>query len=155
MNRNEIQSLLHHRDPYLMIDRVDQMNEENIDAVKVHSGNEFYVKGHFPNAPVVPGAMIQEMCTQAAGILITKHHSPVENYDSEKTKGWALGVLRKVNYAKFKSITKADSDININVKLIENVDNLFTFKATVKQSNETKAQISFNLANISDDHLTN
>jgi 3-hydroxyacyl-[acyl-carrier-protein] dehydratase len=99
MNIDEVKVLLHHREPYLMVDRIDALTCHAVTGVKSHRGDEAHLAGHFPGAPVVPGAMLQELCTQSAGALITKFYSPVENYDSEKTKGHALGVLAKVAYA--------------------------------------------------------
>jgi 3-hydroxyacyl-[acyl-carrier-protein] dehydratase len=147
----EIKKLLHHREPYLMVSEIISDKEDFIETVKTPQANEGYVLGHFPGAPVVPGAMLQEICTQSAGILITKYHSPVPNYDSEKTKGWALGVLNKIEFAKFLSIVKPTSSISAKVKLIAKQDNLFKFRAKVYQDEQLKAKINFNLVNISDE----
>ena len=88
-SKADIQKLLHHRDPYLLIDEVLEISETGITSIKtVNLENDFYLKGHFPNAPVVPGAMMQEMTTQSAGLLMTHFFSPIKNYDSESTKGF-------------------------------------------------------------------
>lgn len=150
LKKAQIENILHQRDPYLMVDEVLELNETMIETQKNHTGHEPYVKGHFPGMPVVPGAMLQEMCTQSAGILITKFYSPVENYNSQTTKDWALGVLKKVHYAKFLSIVKPEKAIFIKVELEQKVDDLFKFRALVTQDNEVKAKLSFNLVNISD-----
>lgn len=153
LKTDDIKTILHQATPYLLVDEVSFVDENKIKVIKNHSGDEFYVKGHFPSAPVVPGAMLQEMSTQAAGILITRFHSPVENYNSLTTKGWALGVLKKVNYAKFFSMTSPSRPIQIEVYLDSKVDNLFSFTAKITQDGEKKAILSFKLANISDKHL--
>lgn len=153
MLSTDIQKLLHHRPPYLMLDKVLELNSDSIKAQKTHVLTEGHIAGHFPGAPVVPGAMLQEMCTQAAGVLITKYHSPVANYNSGTTKGWALGVLNKVEYAKYLSIVKPNIPVQVEVRLIERLDQLFKFKANVLQNNEVKAKLKFNLMNISDSFL--
>lgn len=153
MNTSDITELLHQREPYLMVSEITECDQKKIKAKKIFSGEEFFLKGHFPDAPVVPGAMIQEFCTQSAGILISKYHSPVENYNSKSTKGHALGVLRKVNYAKFISIVKPTDFIECEVELEEKIENLFHFKARVIQNSQVMAKIGFTLTNISDDHL--
>lgn len=150
----EINNILHQRAPYLMVDKVIELDNKRIRAIKIHHGEEGHVRGHFPGAPIVPGAMLQEICTQSAGILITKFYSPVENYHSKKTKGWALGVLNRVNYAKFLKITKPSLPIEAQVELIDHNENLFKFKGKVFQANELMAKFSFNLVNISDEYLT-
>lgn len=154
MNQLQIQELLHQRAPYLMVSQVKKITDNEIQSLKIFSGDEFFIKGHFPGAPVVPGAMIQELCTQSAGILITKLHSPVDNYSSSKTKGWALGVLSKVNGAKYIGIVRPKGELNATIQLIDKLDNLFKFSAKVYQNNELKAKLSFNLVNISDDYIT-
>ena len=65
MNKAEITELLHHRAPYLMVDEVSEISEKEIKTQKLYS-EEFFVPGHFPGASVVPGAMLQEFCTQSA-----------------------------------------------------------------------------------------
>jgi 3-hydroxyacyl-[acyl-carrier-protein] dehydratase len=74
---NIIEQKLHHRSPYLMIDKIIDSSTDMIRTQKIPNLNEFYLQGHFPNSPVVPGAMMQEMTTQSAGLLITLFHSPV------------------------------------------------------------------------------
>lgn len=150
MNKEEIKTILHQRYDYLMVDEVAVIDTHYIEAIKSHTGNEMHIKGHFPGLPVVPGAMLQEFCTQSAGIMITKFHSPIANYHSEKTKGYALGVLNKIEYAKFLGFTKPHLPITAQIKLVETHDNLFKFNAKVFQDKELKAKLKFNLVNISD-----
>lgn len=153
MKETEITKLLHHRAPYLLVSSVIEHSKSNIETTKSFSGDEFFLQGHFPGAPIVPGAMIQEFCTQSAGILLTKYHCPVEDYDSEVTKGHAIGVLNKVEFAKYLSIVKPVSPINAKIELISSESNLFKFKAKVFQDGTLKAKLLFNLVNISDDYL--
>lgn len=155
LNKNEILTTLHHRPPYLMVDEVEMVNETKIIAIKHPLLEEHYIQGHFPGAHVVPGAMMQEMSSQAAGILLTKFHSPVENYNSETTKGHALGVLKKVNWAKYKNFAKPGTPIRIEVELKEKVDNLFEFQATLSSDGKWIMKNSFQLINISDAPLLN
>ena len=153
MEINEIKKLLHHREPYLMVSKVGEFTHESIHSFCVHRGDEAHLKGHFPGTPVVPGAMIQEFCTQSAGILLTQFHSPVKDYNSETTKGFAIGVLNKVEFAKYLDIVKPDIEMEAKVDLVEAELNLFKFKARVYQSGKLKAKINFNLVNISDAYL--
>lgn len=153
MDSELIKKYLHHRDPYLMISAIESIDSNSIIISKIHQGTEGHIQGHFPGAPVVPGAMLQEICTQAAGIIIAKYYSPVPNYDSDKTKGYALGVLKSVRYAKYKGIVKPDRIIKAEVKLVDNLGEIFQFKANVYQDAKNKASLMFTLVNISDSHL--
>lgn len=150
-----IQKRLHHRPPYLMVDEVIEHSNTKIHARKNNSLKDEYIKGHFPNAMVVPGAMMQEMATQTAGLLIAEYYSPVSDYDSEKTKGHALGVLRAVHHAKYKKFVKPNQTLDIKVELVEHLDNLFRFKAHIEVENALAASLEFSLINISDEQLLN
>lgn len=136
-----------------MIDEVITHSREKLHARKTPQLSEYYLMGHFPGAPVVPGAMLQEMTTEAAGLLIAEHFSPVEDYDSEKTKGYALGVLRAVHGAKFKSFARPNDELDIHVQLLENIDNAFRFKAYIEHLGVKIMSNEFTLINISEDKL--
>ena len=69
----QIMSLLPHRYPFLMIDRVVDYSitdeHKTLRAIKNVSFNEPYFQGHFPNKPVLPGVLILEAMAQATGVL--------------------------------------------------------------------------------------
>ncbi len=65
-----IQDLLPHRYPFLLIDRVEVLEEDSVVALKNVTANEPYFQGHFPGYPVMPGVLIVEAMAQAAGILV-------------------------------------------------------------------------------------
>ena len=70
---NEIQTLLPHRFPFLLVDRVlAYVPGESITAIKNVTINEPFFPGHFPGAPVMPGMLILEALAQAGGILVSK-----------------------------------------------------------------------------------
>lgn len=70
MDVNEIREYLPHRYPFLLVDRVLEINPgESIVAIKNVTVNEPFFNGHFPEHPVMPGVLIVEAMAQAAGIL--------------------------------------------------------------------------------------
>ena len=70
MEINEIRKYLPHRYPFLLVDRVVELNlGESIVAYKNLTINEPYFDGHFPEKPVFPGVLLVEAMAQAAGIL--------------------------------------------------------------------------------------
>ena len=70
MDINEIRKYLPHRYPFLLVDRVVELNSgESIVAYKNLSVNESYFNGHFPDNPIFPGVLLVEAMAQAAGIL--------------------------------------------------------------------------------------
>ncbi len=73
LNVEEIKSLIPHRYPFLMLDRVVELKEgESIKAYKNISINEEYFQGHFPGTAILPGALIMEALAQAACVLLKK-----------------------------------------------------------------------------------
>ena len=144
---------LHHRPPYLLIHKVLTHQPSDLTAICETNGEEFFLKGHFPGTPIVPGAIMQEMTTQAAGLLISEHFSPVADYDSEKTKGWALGVLRAVHHAKYKRFARPGEKLEIKVELIDRLDHSFRFKGKIVVGSETVMKNEFTLINISEEKL--
>lgn len=149
----DLRKLLHHRKPYLMIDEVVDHSPTFIQTIKVPKAEEFYLQGHFPHVPVVPGAMMQEMATQSAGVLITQYYSPVPDYDSEKTKGHALGVLRAVHLAKFKSFARPEDVLKISVHLTDRLETSFRFKAVIESGDTKIMYLEFTLVNIEESKL--
>ncbi len=70
MDVNEIREYLPHRYPFLLVDRVLELEKgESIVAIKNVTVNEPFFNGHFPDHPVMPGVLIVEAMAQAAGIL--------------------------------------------------------------------------------------
>lgn len=148
-----IQKRLHHRPPFLVIDEVIEASPERIYVRKTPLPEEHYLQGHFPGTPVVPGSMMQEMTTQAAGLLITEFYSPIPDYDSETSKGYALGVLRSVHFAKYKKFARPHEILDIKAELILRVENSFRFKGFIEVNGEKIMSNEFTLINISEEQL--
>jgi 3-hydroxyacyl-[acyl-carrier-protein] dehydratase len=74
MNREEIKSFLPHREPMLLVDEINVVQEKNGDFVAQAfyyvTGNEFFLDGHFPNKPVVPGVILCEIMGQSSSMLM-------------------------------------------------------------------------------------
>lgn len=75
MDIDQIMQLLPHRYPFLMIDRVDEVEPgERAVAIKCVSVNEPQFQGHFPQTPIMPGVLITEAFAQTAGIVALSAH---------------------------------------------------------------------------------
>jgi 3-hydroxyacyl-[acyl-carrier-protein] dehydratase len=95
---NQILNILPHRYPFLLVDRVLEMDLERgfILAQKNVTINEAFFQGHFPGTPIMPGVLILEALAQAGGILVH-----LKGSDKEK-----IAVLLNVNHAKFRQPVK-------------------------------------------------
>ena len=92
-NAKDIEKILPHRYPFLLVDRILEINlEENeIIGLKNVTGNEPFFQGHFPGAPIMPGVLILEALAQTGGVLVHQ-----KGYDKK------IAVLLNVTGAKFR-----------------------------------------------------
>jgi len=89
----EIQKILPHRFPFLLIDRVVEMEEGKfIDAYKNVSISENVFQGHFPGHPIYPGVMIVEGMAQAGGILAFKSMSEEDQADIDNKVVYFMSI---------------------------------------------------------------
>ena len=72
MDVNEIRQILPHRYPFLLVDRILELEPERIVGIKNVTVNEPFFNGHFPEFPVMPGVLIVEAMAQTAGVLVLK-----------------------------------------------------------------------------------
>ncbi|MBN1405646.1 MAG: UDP-3-O-[3-hydroxymyristoyl] N-acetylglucosamine deacetylase [Candidatus Omnitrophica bacterium] len=70
MNKKQIEQILPHRDPFLLIDEILQMSDTSAVGIKYVNEKEYYFKGHFPGRPIMPGVLILESMAQVGGVLM-------------------------------------------------------------------------------------
>ena len=93
MDIHKIMSILPHRPPFLLIDRIIEMSDNHVVGLKNVTMNEPFFVGHFPEAPVMPGVIIVEAMAQTGGILVLSTVPDPENY---------LTFFMKIDNVKFK-----------------------------------------------------
>ncbi|MBE6306730.1 MAG: bifunctional UDP-3-O-[3-hydroxymyristoyl] N-acetylglucosamine deacetylase/3-hydroxyacyl-ACP dehydratase [Bacteroidales bacterium] len=82
MDTNKIRTLLPHRYPFLLVDKVIEIGQKHIVGVKNVSGNEPFFQGHFPQEPVMPGVLIVEAMAQTGGLLVLNSVDDPERYST-------------------------------------------------------------------------
>jgi len=98
---------LPHRYPFLFVDKVLSLKEDEIIVKKSVSINEWFFVGHFPDNPILPGVIIIEAIAQAAGVLFLHNFEDKDNF---------LIFLTAVNEFKFKKSAKPGDDLIIKVR---------------------------------------
>ena len=147
---DQIEDYLHHRKPYLLIDEIESIGEKEILTKAALSGEEFFIAGHFPGAPILPGAMMQEMTTQSAGILIAANFNPMESYNTHDPffNEYALGVLVKIKSARYRGFARPGSELKIKIELKEQVGTIFDFVGNISVNGKNIMRNEFQLSNI-------
>lgn len=111
LNIRRILNLLPHRYPFLLIDRVVEMDQENrrLVAIKNVSINEPYFLGHFPGRPVMPGVLQLEALAQAAGALMLKANGMEGK----------LALFMSCDRVKFRKIVEPGDQLEIEIKILK------------------------------------
>ncbi|HMM46640.1 MAG TPA: 3-hydroxyacyl-ACP dehydratase FabZ [Thiobacillaceae bacterium] len=121
MDIDEVMQYLPHRYPFLLIDKVIEMElGKSITAIKNVTINEPFFPGHFPGVPVMPGVMILEAMAQAAGILSFK----TKNYAPEQ-----IGVIyfAGIDGARFKKPVKPGDQLVLKAEILREVRGIWKY----------------------------
>ncbi|MCL2755751.1 MAG: 3-hydroxyacyl-ACP dehydratase FabZ [Firmicutes bacterium] len=137
-NKEQLHNLLPHRDPMLLINDVELIqNGEDILSIAHYTvrGDEFFLQGHFPNNPVVPGVILCEMMTQACCVFFIGKETNVDTY------------LTTLDSVKFKNPVRPGDTIQLRAKFIK-TNRIFTFasaEALVRDKLVARCELSFAL----------
>lgn len=110
MDATKIMSILPHRPPFMLVDRIHSMSEDEIWGSKAVTMNEPFFPGHFPGAPVMPGVLQLEAMAQVGGILALSTVPDPENY---------LTYFLKMDEVKFKSKVGPGDTLYFHLKLTQ------------------------------------
>ena len=133
INRKEIQELLPHRDPMLLIDELINIEKlKSATAVVNVTKDSFYVQGHFPGQPVMPGVLIVEAFGQAAAAL-TAHGIDKSTYENK------LVFLMNVEKARFRIPVIPDCKMLLNIEAIRTHGKVWKYKGEAFVGNKKMA----------------
>lgn len=112
MDIHEILKYLPHRSPFLLIDRIIEIElGKSIVALKNVTMNEPFFVGHFPELPVMPGVLILEALAQAAGVLAYKSTNTLP-------KDGTLYLFAGIDNARFRRVVEPGDQLRLEVKLL-------------------------------------
>ena len=122
LNKEQIENLLPHRKPMLLIDELyDTEKLSSATAIVYVKKNSFFVQGHFPDNPVMPGVLIVEAFGQAAAAL-TAHGLDKETYDDK------LVFLMGIEKARFRSPVIPDCKLELKIQAIRTHGRVWKYK---------------------------
>lgn len=147
---DRVEDYLHHRAPYLLIDRIVSIDDHQVVTSSTIRDDAFFIAGHFPGAPILPGAMMQEMTTQSAGVLIAARFNPMPTYDTHDPffNEYALGVLVKIKQARYRGFARPGDELAITIDLAERVGDVFDFAGKIEANGKVILRNEFQLTNM-------
>jgi 3-hydroxyacyl-[acyl-carrier-protein] dehydratase len=135
VNVEQIQQLLPHRYPFLLVDRVIELvPDKSVVALKNVTINEHFFLGHFPGHPVMPGVLVLEALAQVGGLLTQLTRVAADGPASDN-----MFYLVKIDAAKFSRMIVPGDRIELEVVLKRVIRNMAMYVGTARVDGETAA----------------
>ena len=133
LNKKDIENLLPHREPMLLIDSLEEIKKlSSATAIVKVRKDSFFVKGHFPGQPVMPGVLIVEAFGQAAAAL-TAHGIDPKEYANK------LVYLMSVEKARFRSPVIPNCELHLEIEAVRSHGRVWKYKGTAKVNGKRMA----------------
>lgn len=126
--------LIPQRDPFLFLDQILQVSETQIEAFYHVRGDEGFLKGHFPQKPIVPGVILQEICFQSGAALMGFRGQEKNNQ---------IGVVSRVQDVKFKQLVVPGDKLTVKTYLDDIVSNAFFMNSKIYRDNKAIMMVKF------------
>jgi 3-hydroxyacyl-[acyl-carrier-protein] dehydratase len=135
LSLEQIKEIIPHRDPFLLLDEIIELDTFKAIGIKHVTPDEFYFKGHFPGKPVVPGVILVESLAQVGAVIILSH---------DKYKG-KIAYFTGIKNAKFrKSVVPGDTVyLHCEVTRIKGAFGFGKAEAYVNDELVCEAEVSF------------
>lgn len=133
IDRSKIENAIPHRRPMLLVDEIVSQSDNKIVCRKRFSADEFFVQGHYPDFPIVPGVILCECAAQTGAILL-----------ASKVQGdGGVPVLTRMNDVKFKAMVHPGDEVEIEVTLDDVLANAFFLTGQVRVAGKLAVRLSF------------
>ncbi|MDY6820418.1 MAG: 3-hydroxyacyl-ACP dehydratase FabZ [Deferribacterota bacterium] len=137
MDIDEILSILPHRYPFLFIDKIVELTDERIVALKNVTINEPFFSGHFPNNPIMPGVIMVEAVAQAGGLFASQF------YRDKSFNNYQL-FLMGLDKVRFRKVVRPGMTLKIVVNLIKRKKDAWRMKGVVyNNTNDIVCELEF------------
>ena len=134
MNREEIKQILPHREPMLLVDEAYANEDGTSTGIYNVRGDEFFLQGHFPDNPIVPGVILCEMAAQSSCLLM-----------ADKVKGKAT-LYAGMNNVKFKNPVRPGDRVEFTCEHIRSIGPFHFIKAVGKVNGKLAVSGEFSFA---------
>jgi len=136
MDINEILRYLPHRYPFLLVDRVLEVQENRILAIKNVTVNEPFFPGHFPHHPVMPGVLIVEALAQAAALLSCKVNDVIPTEES-------VVLFAGMDRVRFKRQVVPGDQMLFDVSMLQNKRGIYKYRGLATVDGELAVESEF------------
>lgn len=116
MSAKKIEARIPHRPPMRLLDKIVSQDEKTIVCKKTFHASEFFVQGHFPNYPLVPGVIQCECCLQAGAILLSAMTPEGDD---------VVPVATRMDGVKFKRMVRPGDTVEVHATLNDHVSNAY------------------------------
>jgi len=131
LNILEIQDILPHRYPLLLVDRILELEETRVVGIKNVTATEPHFQGHFPDFPVMPGVLIVECMAQTAGVLV------LSQIPDRKNK---VVLLTTIESAKFRKPVIPGDQLRVEMTVISRRSSVAKMRGEARVNNELVAE---------------
>jgi 3-hydroxyacyl-[acyl-carrier-protein] dehydratase len=133
MTAERIEAAIPHRLPMRLLDEIVEESDGHIICRKTFKADDFFVQGHFPDYPLVPGVIQCECCLQAGAIVLSRH----------TPQSGVVPVATRMDNVKFKRMVRPGDTVQIEVTLNENVGKAYFLTGKVTLDGKLAARLDF------------
>ena len=140
MNREEIKKILPHREPMLLVDEVNLNDDGSATGYYKVKGDDFFLQGHFPGNPIVPGVIQCEMMAQSACAMF-----------SDQMQEGNLAVYTGLDKVRFRGMIRPGDLVKIDTKILKSSHPLYVLHGEVTVDGKKCMSGDFSFAIVKDD----
>lgn len=120
MDQEAIKQIIPHREPFLLVDRITELDDRRVVGFKMVKPDEYYLAGHFPGNPIMPGVLMLEALAQTMGVMVLMR---------PEHKG-KLGYFASINNVRFRELVRPGDELRLEAVHVKDKAKFFIAQAT-------------------------